>query len=522
MMNLFGKNPADTSYSFLKNVVLEIDQSLNDSLVDLTTIEKVKNILNNEKDQLIGDLIVHPEHKKTYTELGKKLRQLDLSAFKEVQPIIGSILRVARALKNDDAQTLSSHTRQMSKSKILREVSLTNSNFVTLHLPENVNELDAMTSTSFFYDLQLPEDLARIRTIENPEVKNRIIAMLINRQEMSIDELGLTKKELKEIGPHLTFFKCHSKFDDVNAKFIDVFDSWSTKEVNQLISSCTKLKTLNIKTKKLTIIPSLKHLETLDCSYCEKLSVIKELPNCLKVNCKNCSHLKQVDLLPKCQEANFYHCYDLEEIPGLPDCLEIDCTYCISLREIGELPKCRTLSCWRCNLEEFPDLPECINFNCSECSNLKRLGSLPKCENLNCNGSWQLTSIPSLPNCINLNCNGCRTITRLKDLYNCKKINCNTCSNLTEFIPPVLPSCVDLKCYICPKLRTLPELPHCRKLDCHACLLIPNTPDMPECTFLDCEDCPSLKLIGVLSPHIQEQALKVSYHSNLKFKRDDL
>lgn len=288
--------------------------------------QQIQTLFIEKSEQLIGELALHPEQHKTYSDLRQCLSLLDQDNYKEFLECVISIQKISNILRKDEIEKLDSFTRQISNNG-------------------NVNYfLNGATLT--FCDLHLSEDINQIRSISHPYVRNRVMAQLINRDQIPLNTLNLSKKELMDIGPHLTFLDCRN-----------IFDGWKTKEIDAFLNSCPNLITLEINALQITKLPPLRHCRKLNCSGCTCLGKLPPLPNCRILDCHMCTRLKR--------------------LPELPDCHTLDCSTCPELYELPSLPNCHTLNCnWCSLLEQLPPLPNCHTLNFIDCFSLDQ-NSIP-------------------------------------------------------------------------------------------------------------------------------------------------
>lgn len=285
---------------------------------------RIKELFAEHSESLIADLLTHPDHHSIYQKINSNFRQNSLHTFQKSITFIQS------------AASLFEHPT-------LRKPQETSYEIDKNHFSENRFFLILQN----FSNLKLPEDIEEIRTISHPYLRTRLMATIINRDNLPIENLKLTKNELMAIGPDLTYLDCNEAFDD----------SWSKNEIHSFLDTCINLKTLRIHSKKITRLPDLELCKMLDCSGCLNLTELKSLKHCKALNCSNCASLRR--------------------IPDLLDCKTINCSDCPNLIELGSLPQCE-------------------NFNCSNCPELLRLPLLPLCQTGifdNCR-SLDLNSLP--------------------------------------------------------------------------------------------------------------------------------
>ncbi|MBA3816374.1 MAG: hypothetical protein H0X29_07620 [Parachlamydiaceae bacterium] len=424
--------------------------------------KKIKDLFIQKSDQLIGDLILHPDHKETYRKLGSSLRRLDENVFKEFQSSLGSIQKIASLLRKGDGKGLNTFTNQTSRSSLLQGPA---SNFFDLHLPANINQ---------------------VRSIGNPEVRIRVMAQLINRDKTPLKDLNLDRKELMLLAPHLTYVDCLiTRYPDQ-----DPFKDWPVKNIDEFLNACSpKVESLFINSPVITQLPALPNCTSLNCSFCITLRRLPPLPNCVSFNCSFCKVLAELPVLSNCVTFECSSCDILAEIPALPNCEKFICWNCQKIQQLPALPNCVTLKCFGCDaLTRLPALPNCVTLECYSCAALPELPALPNCVKLDCSSSI-LAQLPPLPNCKELKCNYCNVLTRLPALPNCEELNCMGCNALT--LLPALPNCVTLTCVNC-NLTELPDLPNCSNLLCRNCVQLTHLPALPSCLSLNCGQCSRL------------------------------
>lgn len=183
-----------------------------------------------KSEQLIGELIAHPEQNEIYLKLGQRLKVVDRVMFDEFKTSIIAIQRIAKLLRDGDIQKLNSFTHKIAEANL-----------------DPIHNLFSLKTISSFYSLHLPADIEKVRAISHPDVRIRIMAQLINRDEIPLKNLNLSKIELMELAPHLTFVDCRECFQD-----------WRKREIENFIKDCsTNVKTLFISTSIITKLPPL-------------------------------------------------------------------------------------------------------------------------------------------------------------------------------------------------------------------------------------------------------------------------
>lgn len=144
---------------------------------------QIRSVIQSATEDLIGELIAHPEQVENYHEIQERLRKLDIEFFRQIHPSISSIQRIARILRENNADKLDHFTRYLDTSQAQ-----------TFHA----------TTIEYFHNLYLPRDIEIILSIKHPDVRIRVLATLINRDHIPIRDLHLSKEDIMDIGPHLT------------------------------------------------------------------------------------------------------------------------------------------------------------------------------------------------------------------------------------------------------------------------------------------------------------------------------
>ncbi|MBA3816407.1 MAG: hypothetical protein H0X29_07795, partial [Parachlamydiaceae bacterium] len=356
MFNPFesSKEPSQ-DFKFLErltnNITVDNKESVRRQLGDLFL---------NKSEQLIGDLIIHPEQGNTYELLSQRLTKVDGDLYQSFESSITSITKIAELFKDESPEKLNSFTEKFSK--------------------EHVDLHSFQTTALDFCNLRLPEDLAKINAIANPDVRTLLLAKVINRDSVPLSQLNLDRKELMRLAPHLTFLDC-----------TDAFTNWgvqglATMQVNRFLSKCINVKTLIIHSPWVTQLPLLNHCTSLDCSDCTGLKDMPRLPKCEEFIAKNCS---------------------FKEITELPSCRIFNCSGSSNFKMPAELPRCQAFDCSNSYVKEIPLLPDCELLNCASCWTLVEIPSLPKCRELDCSSCFILRQLPPLPSCQILEASRC-------------------------------------------------------------------------------------------------------------------
>ncbi|MBA3816845.1 MAG: hypothetical protein H0X29_10085 [Parachlamydiaceae bacterium] len=393
---------------------------------------------------LIGDLIQHPDHQETYIELGSRLRNLNEDHFKIMISSLEKIQVIASILRKGDGEALNIISNQ-------------------LHLPANIDQ---------------------VRAIENPVVRIRVMAQLINRDKTALSKLSLNNEEFMLLAPHLTYIDCRDNFNLCRFRPIEeqvVEKGLPEGAAQEFLDACSSenVLCLLISSSEITRLPALPNCVKLICSNNPQLTQLPALPNCKMLNCNENPLLTELPALPSCERLQCYKNPLLTVLPAaLPSCEELVCHNNPQLAELPALPNCVTLLCYRnplltelpplpncvrleCHsnplLTELPPLPCCVTLECSYCPGLVRLPELSSCETLNCSDCTEFRTLPELPRCRWLNCSGCSELTLLLDLPRCRFLNCSGCSQLTRL--PALLNCDDLIYERCQRLD-LDSIPH--------------------------------------------------------------
>lgn len=310
-------NNINTAKQFIMNLEEITETILPDNKKSIS--DNIRNMFLEKSEQLIGELISHPEQDAAYFPLGHRLKKIDPEIFEQYNTAVQSIQKIAQLLREGDTENLNSFSSHISGS-----------NAAPKHLPPE-------TTTSVFFHLRLPDDIERVRTIPHPDVRVRIMAQLINRDEIPLRELNLSKPELMALGPHLTYLDCRN------------FNTFPPEEMQSFLDSCTHLKSLVINSPRIARLPPLPHCQTLNCSGCIFLRELPPLPNCRLLNCSNCRLLRALPQLTNCIDLKCFRTA-IEELPPLPNCDAIDCHNNNALRQLSEIPRCRTLNYESCPL----------------------------------------------------------------------------------------------------------------------------------------------------------------------------
>lgn len=232
------------------------------SPIDSTTIEKITTL----QEFLISN--------------ASQLDRSDVSTLLNLQISVNSLSDSGLASGNAEQLRLM-EGEAVVRLRLLNKIMI--ASIVLISLDLNVNQF------------KLPEDLQKIRLISPPHMQAYVIAQVINRDSIAIKDLNLTKQQLKEMGPYLTYLDSQ-----------DAFDSWDGEEIESFLSTCSHLKILRINSPKIKHLPALPVCEVVDCSGCSQLEHLGGLPKCELFVCADCPLLKQNELVHKNVNFNIY------------------------------------------------------------------------------------------------------------------------------------------------------------------------------------------------------------------------
>lgn len=357
-MSIFNFLRGNTSqeFQFLENITNVISDTSKGLTGRQSVGRQLGDLFIEKSEQLIADLVMHPEHASTYQLLSQRLKNIDEGLSQSFEFTLDSIQNIAKFLRDGNDQGLDRLTNQMS-------TQLIDSPFF-------------LTTTSSFHTLHLPQDIDKVRKIPNPEVLFRVMAQLINRDKIPISTLVnvLTKEEIKSLAPHLTFLDCGN-----------AFSNWGSTELHHFIRQCSKnLKTLIVHSDALTRLPPLPNCEELDIADCPNLNRPPvSLPKCQKLYCSNCKFSIPLPELPHCRELVCRNGH--VELPiELPQCEMLNCSGNGGIvGRLPLLPNCININCSATLVEEMPPiLPKCRTLDCSNCLVLRHMAQLPNCDHL--------------------------------------------------------------------------------------------------------------------------------------------
>lgn len=384
-----GSSVSSQDLQYLKNITEQLNKD-NKDLVG----RQLGDLFVERSEQFIGELVIHPEQASTYQLLSQRLKSIDEKFYISFQSTIDSIQNIAKFLREGNTEGLNAYSKQISSQLI--------------------DQAFIQTVVSSFYNLHLPKDLEKIRTIANLDVRTRVMAQLINRDCVPLGTLNLEKDELKSIAPHLTYLDCTNppmfviELSDSNSKnqiseseqqvASDLFSDWKNYEIYDLLKSCKNIKTLIIHSQSLKWLPPLPYCEKLDCSNSINLNELPPLPECKILLCNDdCKFI--IPSLPKCK---VFECKNsrVQMLPRKAD------------RKIAEFPVCEVFNCSGNKvIERLPSLPVCHSIDCSNTKIKWMPEVLPKCHTLNCSNCGWLAYLPRIPNCRFLNYAGCSRLT---------------------------------------------------------------------------------------------------------------
>lgn len=475
-----------------------------------STLENLSLLFSQKSEELIGDLILHPEHRKTYRQLGKRLRNLDEDLFKQFQSSLSSIQRISELLRKGNAEELDSFTAHITKLPFLETIIST---FCNLHLPADNNKVYAIT---------------------NLDVRIRVIAQLINRDGIPLGVLNLQKKDLMLLAPHLTFVNCQGAFNDWDEKEIktffnacqkinsemhihalaqlinqrkihictfplskqelmllaphikilhcqDVLKDWPIRDIEIFLNACQNIELLTLNDKRITHLPPLPCCKYLNCSGCCCLESLPELPECLTLICESCTCLKSLPELPRCTSINclYGRNLDLNTFPPAlinRGSLSLDINTVLAIKD----PNVRLLFITKCINDSYPssgsvDCPvPLVNFTRQELMLIA-----PNIKNLNCKGAFNGWTIEAIEEFLN----ACPNIVLLWiDSPEIRRLPQRNYENLD--------------CSGCYALESLPELPRCRKLICSNCFTLRQLPSLPVCDTVDIANCCNIEKVS--------------------------
>jgi len=284
-----------------------------------------------------------------------------------------------------------------------------------------VERLLVPSPLSYLYQLHLPQDIERVRKIAHPVVRAHVMAVLINRDQIAVKSLSLTKKEMMDIAPFLTY---------VNVE--GAFDKWNQREIHRFLDSLQYVTTLLINSDKVTRLPPLPYCRRLECCG-TSISALPEMPLCEILDCRWCRKLMAIPSLPRAFKVNCSGCIALTAIADLSSCIELRCNECTVLRRLPLLPLVRIVSCDGCTVLQFLEgdvFPLCDQFSCNGCLITERLPLLPRCQIVHCANCMALIRLPPLLQCIELDCRWCVALRNMCFLPMCEMLDYSYCDYL--------------------------------------------------------------------------------------------
>lgn len=244
--------------------------------------------------------------------------------------------------------------------------------------------------------------------LENGLLKFRISTMADGVEEFLgcislLDEVMRSKIEIclepsKKVDVNI-FFEKYGKF----ANSLSLMDNIESDDhFERLLSQCSNISTLYIRSDEIKEIRELPQLQSLTILFCwsKSLQSIPAFPNLTELKCDWCESLRAIPEIPSLTNLSCQKCYSVQSIPVLPHLEYLNCSECESLRAIPEFPNLTTLCCFGCfSLQAIPELPRLTSLWCSGCSSLR----------------W----IPALPNLITVSCVDCKfnLISRMTFLW---------------------------------------------------------------------------------------------------------
>lgn len=169
----------------------------------------------------------------------------------------------------------------------------------------NRHNLDGMPSSN---DKEVEKSLKEFKKLISEEVPNarKLLASWINYSEIPLSGLKLSKDELIDYAPYLTFLN------------IDT-DELSQSDIEELLPRFVALKKLILSTDSLTDLKSLPaNLENLNCSFCNELINIDSLnEKLINFDSSSCEKLSKLPMTLPSSLKNF-KCPDCEYVKKLP------------------------------------------------------------------------------------------------------------------------------------------------------------------------------------------------------------
>lgn len=324
----------------------------------LSKEKKIHSLFIKNFEQLLGNLITNPEYcDKTYEELKASLTHLSDEYRIQFETSLETIKTVANLLKSGDVANLDSYTKKMKNSEL--------SHITTLN----------------FCNLRFPQDLTKLEGIPNEEVRMRVMAGLINRDQVPLNELNLERSEFNQILPHVTLLDLQKQLPSISTNgalsttdaLNSYFEPYSQYGSSYLPPS-DNLETFLIDSPQL---PKIDEISQIKNPYL-RIQLLAKRINQDRIPLKsldfNALNLMPRDLKLLASYLTFVDCRDvfddwsendIDEF--LNNCLQKAIEVFINSPKISILP----------------DLPNCTSFDCSGCTKLEKLPLLPLCKRLN-------------------------------------------------------------------------------------------------------------------------------------------
>lgn len=369
---------------------------------------QIGDLFIEQSEQLIGELVDDPTHIKNCCILSDRLKKMDEKLSDEFQPTIDSIQKMAALLRRQNIKEIDLFVEQLLSGG-----------------QQAVPDIIVPSGLAHLYAMRLPDDIERVRMIPHPIVRAHVMAALINRHAIPIKSLSLTKQEMMQMAPFLSYV-------DVQG----AFDGWNRAEIHRFLDSLKYVTTLSIDSNKVERLPSLPYCRKLVC-WNLAVSAFPELPLCEIFDCQRCMKLKALPLLPVAKVVSFHHCGMLQFDPDdeLLLCERFTCNSCAAVRVLPLLPVARVVSCDDCKKLQFAEndrLALCEEFSCCGCITLNRLPELPVARIVACHSCLELMHISFLRCCVELDCRWCPNLRTLAALPVCERINRIGCSQLDQ------------------------------------------------------------------------------------------
>lgn len=229
--------------------------------------------------------LVHLAGSLDYCELANKalnrandLCSLDKALVKKVSGIIGEIL-------DDNIDKIAEcdlHSLQKLQSLVHEGVKLANQQ----HDPKPSKlekKIEISVQLILTENFRLPQDLGKIKLIPS-FARSYIMAELINRDQVALKDLHLSKQEIIELAPYLTYLDCRG-----------AFNYWTGKEIEDFLETCSGITHLLIQTHLDIKLPSLPDCKHIDCRGSRKLRIDNdELSFDKKILYNGCRYIKKL------------------------------------------------------------------------------------------------------------------------------------------------------------------------------------------------------------------------------------